>query len=165
MASIYLGEVAAQSRCGLGAAVQLDWALRETRNPSSAPDDAERRRFVHSEVFRALHSLLTHASNVSKLLWPAETRPGWQARAERPRDLRERLEGCRSPSGSFIVSLIQPAAVVDSRAALTGAAASEATTLTRSVVRSGSTTSWWPLPWYRPQTRRRRRLPCLGTPR
>jgi hypothetical protein len=55
--SIYLHEVERQCVFALNAASEVNEALQQASNGD--------------EVFRNLHSLLTHASNVSRLLWPA----------------------------------------------------------------------------------------------
>jgi len=67
--SVYASEIAKQCQFAIGAIGQLNHALTSIRgNPGSQP---ERRHFFHNEVFRSIHSFLTHTSNISRLLWPA----------------------------------------------------------------------------------------------
>lgn len=70
---VYLEEIATQCRFALNAAAHVTAALQELHE--LAPDAAPReQRRAHAEVFRTIHSFLTHASNVSRLLWPAPPR-------------------------------------------------------------------------------------------
>jgi hypothetical protein len=66
--TVYVSEVAKQCHFAVGAVGQLNHALKSL---GESGRDAERRKFFHSEVFRSIHSFLTHTSNVSRLLWPA----------------------------------------------------------------------------------------------
>lgn len=86
--SIYLGEVAIQCRYALGAVAQLNNALNSL-NQCEAPLDWQQRGFVQGEVFRSIHSLLTHASNISRIFWPPKNSGKTSLiRIERGRDLR-----------------------------------------------------------------------------
>jgi hypothetical protein len=58
---IYTMEMLLQSQYALNAVRQINANYNDTR-------------FSASEVFRGIHSFLTHVSNVSKLLWPARPR-------------------------------------------------------------------------------------------
>ncbi|WP_156962578.1 hypothetical protein [Salinisphaera hydrothermalis] len=65
-------------------------------NASSKNEDGtqnwERFRYIHGEVFRSIHSLLTHASNISRLFWPPIGRgKNGAKKEERGRILRERV--------------------------------------------------------------------------
>jgi len=88
-ASIYLREIAAQCRYGMGAIYQLNFSL-ETRGKPDVSADAEHRRFLEGEIFRALHSFLSHASHLARLLWPAPGSAG-DAAVARASELRSRL--------------------------------------------------------------------------
>ncbi|MEQ1856174.1 MAG: hypothetical protein ABL963_06885 [Longimicrobiales bacterium] len=75
---VYVSEIETQCRLARNAAGSIDDAVAATHETGT------------HEVFRALHSLLTHASNVSRLLWPSQPKkyPGeakgdYRARAER----------------------------------------------------------------------------------
>lgn len=46
--------------------------LRQQPEPEAM--DWNRRNIVQAEVFRSIHSFLTHASNISRILWPASPR-------------------------------------------------------------------------------------------
>jgi hypothetical protein len=63
---IYVDEVESQKRFALGAAMQLDPLLEIYSDPPPGADT----RYLNTEIFRNIHSLLVHASNVSKLFWP-----------------------------------------------------------------------------------------------
>jgi hypothetical protein len=68
--NVYLFEAVKQCRFGLNAhAALLNVLARLFESPVVVDLDA--RNTLQNEVFRSLHSLLTHASNVSRLLWPA----------------------------------------------------------------------------------------------
>lgn len=66
----YLHELETQCRFALNAVEHLNTALSRVAQGASPREQ----RSAHAEVFRAIHSFLTHASNVSKLLWPAPPR-------------------------------------------------------------------------------------------
>jgi hypothetical protein len=85
--AIYVDEVESQRRFALGAAMQLDPLLEIYSDPPVGADAA----YLNAEIFRNIHSLLVHASNLSKLFWPAPahgTATEKQARAERGARLR-----------------------------------------------------------------------------
>ena len=69
----YLNEVATQCRYAIDAGTT---AAAVTRNLLEAPKGGgdELASGRRAEIFRSIHSLLTHASNVSRLLWPAPPR-------------------------------------------------------------------------------------------
>lgn len=67
--SIYLGEIETQCRFGLNAVTYLNSAMQALH--SNDAQSTEQRMYTHREVFRSIHSFLTHASNISKMLWPA----------------------------------------------------------------------------------------------
>lgn len=98
---VRLGEIVTQCRFALNAVHNLNAALRSL---GEAPDQFSMpSEYAHDEVFRSLHSLLTHASNASKLLWPSPPRrnagegdEGYEQRkdrvAERARRTRAALD-------------------------------------------------------------------------
>ena len=87
--SIYLGEVATQCRYVLGAVVQLNNALNALQTRPEEVLDCQQRDFVLGEVFRSIHSLLTHTSNISRIFWPTEGKDNAsRIRVERGRELR-----------------------------------------------------------------------------
>lgn len=65
--SVYLDEIGFQARCAFRASQSLSRALY---NLDHAPPKPGVHVPLLEEVFRALHSVLTHASCISKLLWP-----------------------------------------------------------------------------------------------
>lgn len=93
---VYLRELSTQCQFAMRAVGQVNTAL-------SADSDDVPQQTAHGEVFRGLHSFLTHASNVSKLLWPTspwkrddESEEEYERRREhmkqRARKLREMLD-------------------------------------------------------------------------
>ena len=64
---VYVGEIKKQCEFGLAAVKYLNHALQQIHNRDLG---REEQQFYHSEVFRQIHSLLTHASNVSRMFWP-----------------------------------------------------------------------------------------------
>ncbi len=66
---IFVGELQKQCRFALNAGGQLNFSLQQLNIRDL---EQKKREYFHSEVFRGIHSFLTHASNVSKILWPAE---------------------------------------------------------------------------------------------
>lgn len=66
---VYVREIEKQCRFALNAVEQLSQALRELHQGWQLSNELH--THFHNEVFRSLHSFLTHASNVSRLLWPA----------------------------------------------------------------------------------------------
>jgi len=65
---VYVGEIKTQCQFALNAVGNLNHALQQLN--SEAQMEAAQRSFFHAEVFRQIHSFLTHASNVSRLFWP-----------------------------------------------------------------------------------------------
>jgi hypothetical protein len=72
---VYLREVGTQCRFALNAAKALDNVLPRM-SVAAHEGDRSKSKTLHEEVFRTIHSLLTHSSNVSRLLWPAPPRRG-----------------------------------------------------------------------------------------
>jgi len=70
---IYLREARAQCHFALNAVRALNNVLPRLDEAHKA-GNAELAETLHREVFRSIHSLLTHASNVSKLFWPTALR-------------------------------------------------------------------------------------------
>jgi hypothetical protein len=90
--SVYLREADTQCRLVIGAVVALNNAMEAASRESGGPTDWQRFEFVQGEIFRSLHSLLTHASNVSRLFWPPAGKGAVaQKREERGRLLRQRV--------------------------------------------------------------------------
>lgn len=67
--SIFISEIQLQCRFAIYASQDVKGACEAM---GSNIRDLERRKALHGEVFRAIHSLLTHLSNVSLILWPSE---------------------------------------------------------------------------------------------
>jgi len=101
--SIYLGEIQTQCNLALNAVTNLNVALQQLNGDPMQGNYSER-HFFHNEVFRSIHSFLTHASNISKLLWTSlphkkkgETQEQYKNRCNqikkgnRSRELRETL--------------------------------------------------------------------------
>ena len=66
---VYLSEVQSQCNFGTNAIKALNNVLpRLTKAGQDGNPDL--RNTLHAEVFRTIHSFLTHASNVSRLFWP-----------------------------------------------------------------------------------------------
>jgi len=65
--NIFVIELEKQCRFALNAVGQLNSSLKHLNSPGL---EQEKSALFHSEVFRGIHSFLTHASNVSKILWP-----------------------------------------------------------------------------------------------
>lgn len=65
--TIFVGELQKQCQFALNAVGQMNFCLKQLSSQGLAQ---EKRSYLHSEVFRGIHSFLTHASNVSKILWP-----------------------------------------------------------------------------------------------
>ena len=81
---IYLQEVKTQCSSVLFALEQFNKRLQEFTQPGKLED----RNTPSSEVFRALHSILTHAANVSRLLFPNRKRDEYaQQRGKKLRDV------------------------------------------------------------------------------
>ena len=66
---IYFGEIAKQCKYALSAIGSRNYCLQQLHS-MNIKSTAEQREYYQSEVFRSIHSFLTHASNVSRLLWP-----------------------------------------------------------------------------------------------
>lgn len=66
---VYLQEVELQCRYAENAVGDYNFILEKLLEE----DSTDRREYLQNEVFRTLHSFLTHTSNVSKLLWPTGT--------------------------------------------------------------------------------------------
>jgi hypothetical protein len=84
---VYLGELQQQAEYALNAVQQVNRATRQLRSPSIGGAD---RSGAVAEAFRGIHSFLAHASNMSKLLWPALPRRRTKETEER---YRTRLAG------------------------------------------------------------------------
>jgi len=71
--NIYFREIEVQSSFALNAIRAMNNALSRL-DKAHAEHDNELADKLHQEIFRTLHSFLTHISNVSRLLWPAYPR-------------------------------------------------------------------------------------------
>ena len=97
---IYLIEATTQCQFAMNAVHALN-NLIPKRGEAARSGNVDLQRVLHHEIFRALHSMLTHASNVSKLFWPVvprrqqgETDAQFSARCPAPSraaDLRDLL--------------------------------------------------------------------------
>lgn len=126
---VYLWEVEAQCSHASAAIRQVDATMDQLRSVmrGEVAMDSESRRALLKEVFRNLHSFLTHASNASRLLFPVKSgdrnRGAYlrerldipqgsplQSRALRDHleHFDERLDAWRSKSRSFISDNIGP---------------------------------------------------------
>ena len=89
---IYLMEAETQCRLVHGAVLALNQALQANAQKPEGEINWEQMAYVQREVFRSLHSLLTHASNVSRLFWPpGGDNPAAMKRKERGRMLRSKV--------------------------------------------------------------------------
>ena len=92
--AVYRIEVRTQVSMALNAAAALGMALARREQ-----HDADGQQRLHQEVFRSIHSMLSHTSNVSRLLWPTpprrkkrETKATYETRCPQvPRGLRVAL--------------------------------------------------------------------------
>lgn len=71
--TVYLREAMTQCEFALNAVRGLNNVLPRL-DSDSASDDWRLRITLHQEVFRSIHSFLTHASNVSRMFWPSPPR-------------------------------------------------------------------------------------------
>ncbi|AGH44067.1 hypothetical protein [Paraglaciecola psychrophila] len=83
---VYISEVKKQCEFGLAAIKYLNHALQQTNNRDLEKEESS---FYHSEVFRQIHSFLTHASNVSRIIWPPQFR---QKKKETDEEYEQRLQ-------------------------------------------------------------------------
>lgn len=67
--SIYVDEIEGQCEYAALAVQHLNNAKQQLNT-----GDAARQKFFYDEVFRNIHSFLTHASNVSRMFWPSYPR-------------------------------------------------------------------------------------------
>lgn len=97
--STYLREVATQSQFALNAAANLNHALNEIRTKGKETD-LHQRTAMQSEVFRSIHSLLTHASNISRMFWPPRpSKVKAEGQGAGPEDFSERGATLRAAVG------------------------------------------------------------------
>lgn len=87
--NVYLREIEAQCRYAIYAIDILDIVMSEFKLNKK---DREKREYFLREIFRALHSFLTHTSNISKIFWPVEQGKKQATRAARALHLKELLE-------------------------------------------------------------------------
>lgn len=74
-----------------GAVIALNNALGASQKQGSEID-WQQFEYLQGEVFRSLHSLLTHSSNISRLFWPPGGKgPDAEKRLERGRVLRSKV--------------------------------------------------------------------------
>ena len=86
---VYLSEIERQCQHALNAIGALNNVVRRLHDPDT---DRGVRTTLMEECFRTLHSFLTHAANVSKILWPGEGGKKPKLRKERASALRNLLE-------------------------------------------------------------------------
>jgi hypothetical protein len=90
--AVYLKEAETQCRLAIGAVIALNNALNANSDAPGGGTDWERFKYIQGEIFRSLHSLLTHASNISRLFWPpTSSKKEGQAREQRGSFLRSRV--------------------------------------------------------------------------
>lgn len=70
---IYLLEVRTQCQFAVNAVLTLNNLLSKWEE-ATHNDNMDIKTTLHYEIFRTIHSLMTHASNISKLFWPATPR-------------------------------------------------------------------------------------------
>jgi hypothetical protein len=85
---IFVGELQKQCKFALNAVGQVNFCLRHLDLQGSEQEG----RDYHSEVFRGIHSFLTHASNVSKILWPGLPR---REKNESAEHYKQRINGLK----------------------------------------------------------------------
>ncbi|WP_298769165.1 hypothetical protein [uncultured Shewanella sp.] len=83
---VYISEVKKQCEFALAAIKYLNHALQQTNKGDLEKEESN---FYHSEVFRQIHSFLTHASNVSRIIWPPQFR---QKKRETDEEYESRLQ-------------------------------------------------------------------------
>ena len=88
---VYCQELATQCRFALNAIRQINAAL--TASTSRQSPSLDQALEDNPEVFRGIHSFLTHASNVSRILWPPgprkrneESQPEYKARQRQAKE-------------------------------------------------------------------------------
>ncbi|TVQ10055.1 MAG: hypothetical protein EA368_08240 [Leptolyngbya sp. DLM2.Bin27] len=69
--SVYVNEIKRQCEFAVSAINHLNYSLQQLH---ACDIDSNQRHFFYSEVFRSIHSFLTHASNVSRMFWPSVPR-------------------------------------------------------------------------------------------
>lgn len=89
---VYLNEAETQCRMAIGAVIALNNAMQADSTNEDGTQDWEKLKFIQGEIFRSVHSLLTHASNISRIFWPPSGR-GQKAemRGQRGKILREKV--------------------------------------------------------------------------
>lgn len=83
---IYIQEIQTQCGYAIAACQAANQALQHCRVAANGDE----RKFAMGEVFRHLHSFLTHASNVSKMFWPSSV--SQQKDGETDEDYLQRLK-------------------------------------------------------------------------
>jgi hypothetical protein len=92
---IYIDEAYTQCKFVLNARRALS-TLINNYNDARSKGDIDGYEYINQEIFRNIHSLLTHASNVSKLFWPGATHKignevennGLKGSSNNPRNIR-----------------------------------------------------------------------------
>jgi hypothetical protein len=87
--SVFVGELQKQCQFALNAVGQVNFCLKKLNSQGLAQEE---RSYFHSEVFRGVHSFLTHASNVSKILWPGLPR---REKNESDEHYKQRINGLK----------------------------------------------------------------------
>jgi len=88
---LYLREADTQCRLAIGAVVGLNNALNATPDNPDGSTNWDRFRVIQGEIFRSVHSLLTHVSCLSRLLWPPASQGASGKAQQRGAALREKL--------------------------------------------------------------------------
>lgn len=90
--AVYLREAETQCRLAIGAVIALNNAMQADSKNEDGTQDWEKFEYIQGEIFRSIHSILTHASNISRIFWPSEGGGERAAkRKERGRVLRQRV--------------------------------------------------------------------------
>lgn len=84
----YLREAEGQAEFALNAVRALNNVVSALQRDEESQDDDQRRVTLNREVFRTIHSFLTHASNLSRLFWPIYRPP---RQSETPEVFEERV--------------------------------------------------------------------------
>jgi len=86
---IFVGELQKQCRFALNAVGQINFCLKQLNSQGLAQEEGS---YFQSDVFRGIHSFLTHSSNVSKILWPGLPR---REKNESAEHYKQRISGLK----------------------------------------------------------------------
>ncbi|WP_426713424.1 hypothetical protein [Chromobacterium violaceum] len=86
---VFLMEIEAQCTYALQAIQNLNMAIGGMH---ATGVDHQRMKFLFRETFRSLHSFLTHTSNISKMIWPIDSKKHRDIRNARAAHLKTLLK-------------------------------------------------------------------------